>query len=230
MLPMTDYHKAPAKETNPYGQGMHHAELMRRLKLISPNIQAPLPEHYPGWFPGKEHGLTCLWLGTPSSPTSKKICAFKLGTIPEFTITDKKGNLIHKGWRAIFAKLIRARVTTKRDLERVFAISLDRNKKTGDGTCLHCSRAGKTVRSAGGADGLCVVHSRIQKICAKAQEDRKEQRWLNSLSPDKLADLSRPRLRLDLGSGKTPKSSEKDRLVGVRKSRALSPESTGSRL
>lgn len=201
MLPFTDLHQAPAKYPNPWGRGMHHTEMMKRLKLLNANINAPLPEHYPGWFPGKEHGITCLWIGEPSLPTSRKICAFTLGAIPEFTIKDENGNLQQKGWRAIFAKLIRARAVKKRDLERVFSVTLDRNMKQSDGTCWHCARAGKSVRSDGGKDGLCKLHDRIMKICARAKEHKKERIWKRSLSPGTLEKLSRPRTMLDLASG-----------------------------
>jgi hypothetical protein len=185
---------------------MHHTVLYRRLKTIIPNLYMPMPETYPGWFPGKESGITCIWIGDPANETAKKkVCAITLGVIPEFTIKGKDGSLQQKGWRAVFARLIRARACTKADLERAFLVNLDRSRK-GDGMCSHCARAGKQVKSDGGAAGLCRLHNRIQRIVSKALEDKKEARWLSTLSPERKrqAQLGRKATSslvvLDLGS------------------------------
>lgn len=207
MLPHTDAHQAPADITNPYGAGMHHSEMMKRLKVINPALQAPLPEHYPGWFPGKESGVTCLWLGTPSAPTSKKICAFTLGVIPEFTIKEKNGMLKQKGWRAIFAKLIKAKVATRHQIEAAFLVNLDRDERRGDGLCLHCARAGKRVKAIG-ADRLCQLHHMVNQFSLKASEDKKERKWLASLSPEKRAAQSTSsRVVVDLRCSPSPTNS-----------------------
>jgi hypothetical protein len=225
LIPHTDAHQAPAGVTNPYEQGMHHSELMRHLKNLNANIHAPLPDRYPGWFPGKEVGITCLWLGTPSAPGSRKVCAFSLGVIPQWTVKGPKGQMRKKGWRAIFARLIKVKAATKHDLEREFLVSLDPGDKKGDGLCLHCARAGKSVRATG-SGRLCKIHTRIQQIVSKAMEKKKEARWLATLSPEKrlmnqpgrissrvTLDIASSPARMDTRSPKGPLTERQSRLI-----------------
>lgn len=229
MIPHTDAHQAPADIVNPYEGGMHHRELMKHLKALNKNINAPLPEHYPGYFPGKEHGVTCLWLGEPSAPGSRKVCAFTLGVIPQWTVKDKNGNLKQKGWRAIFARLIRARAVTRRDLERQFLVNLTRSETKGDGLCLHCARAGKRKKAVG-ADRLCNLHHRIQLICRKAAEDKKEQKWLSTLSPERKAKAltSSPVERVFLSTpSRTATSSSAALRQGRKSTSILTQDATG---
>lgn len=149
--------------TSPYdadsivGHELSASMIIAGLRRINPNIVVPLPEHYDHYYPLKHAGITCLWLGRPGE--GKKITAFKLGPVPEFSQLDSNGMLICKGWRAVFEKVIKARAATKLQIERMFNVNLSTD--SGDQSCIECRKQGK-IRKA-------LINNRC-KSCEKQRE------------------------------------------------------------
>ena len=171
---------APANETNPFGAGMLSSDLIRGLKILNPNLVIPEPDSYREWYPGKDQGMTCIWIGAPSAPGSKKVCAMHLGMIPEWAQIGPDKVMIARGWRDILDRCIRCGVMTKAAAERVFKVDL-----TIDGydtLCRTCRLDG--LRSpADGKSGLCLAHRGAQENVARQSENRAESAW-NSDHPN----------------------------------------------
>lgn len=192
LLPKTYLLTAPMDVENAFGRGLHHADLVKRLIALNRRLDIPLPEACPWWYPGKKAGMTSIWVGEAFKATSKKICAFHLGEIPEFTQIDDEGNIIRRGWRAILQKVIKSRAITKAAAEKAFAVTLDYDGF--DGACVRCRREG-TVRAGSPKDGLCAFHSEIEMVSVSAQETKKEKAWLRQQSPDRVQKYASPPLR-----------------------------------
>ncbi len=150
-LPNTYLCTAPTDLKDTVGAEMLSDDIVRGLRQINANIVVPLPEHYEHYYPLKNAGITCLWLGRPGE--GKKITAFKLGPVPEFTQTNSEGGLICKGWRAVFEKVVKAGAATALQIESKFNISLatDGNDKS----CIVCRKQGKIKRAASTRTLLC---------------------------------------------------------------------------
>lgn len=174
MLPNTYMLGAPTDADNPFGNPMSATDLLKGLRMCNVNLHAPLPDAYGTWFPGKSAGMTSLWLGQPSMPESKKICAFHLGIIPEFTQVGPDGEILRRGWRAVLRKAIGARAVTKRAVNRVFKIDIDTDGD--DPSCTHCRIEGRLTK-ADSAGNLCSLHANVKKDAARMVEARKESEW-----------------------------------------------------
>ena len=158
-LPNTYLLTCPDKDVNQLGTAMSSHDMVKGLRRLNPTIVVPEPNAY-GWYPGKAAGMTCLWYGKPSCPGSKKVCAFHLGTIPEFTQIAPGGDIIVKGWREIFKRVIDRTPITATRLEREFRVSLS---TTNDLTlCVQCMKEGIREVHNGGARGLCDMHDSVK--------------------------------------------------------------------
>lgn len=170
----------PEGVTDPYGTGIHHSDFARKLRLLNKRLQMPTPDQWgENYYPGREHGITTVWLGTPQAPGSKKITAVTMGQIPEWTVMDAQGNVVQKGWRAILSKCIKARCFTQQAAERLFNTSLEVSGRSN--LCDQCAAEGKR-RLATSASKLCDTHDGIRKETKRAQEAGKERKWLLSQS------------------------------------------------
>ena len=177
MLPNTYMLGAPTDADNPFGEPLSAHALLKGLRLCNVNLHAPLPDAYDTWFPGKAQGMTALWLGQPSTPGSKKICAFHLGIMPEFTQIGPDGEILRRGWRSVLRKVITARAATKRTVNRVFKIDIDTDGE--DPSCSRCRMEGRTTK-ADSAGNLCTLHANVKKDALRMAEARKEMEWLQS--------------------------------------------------
>ena len=175
MLPRNYLLTAPLDAATAFGVGMQHDVLVKGLRECNLNVSVPLPDSYPHWYPGKANGQTTIWIGPPFEATSRKVCAFHIGEIPEFTQVDDKGNIIRRGWRAILEKCIKAGVASKRRIESKFSVILD--YAGPDRACWKCRMSGK-IRRATCPGPLCDLHSEVQKTANKAVELKKEKAWL----------------------------------------------------
>lgn len=149
-VPNTYLYTAPIKLANAVGREILSGDIIKGLRRINANLCTPLPEHYEHYYPLQRAGITCLWLGRPG--VGNKITAFRLGPVPEFTQLDRAGNLLCKGWRAIFYKVIRSRAATKKQVEAQFAVDL--SVVGVDKSCTQCRRQG-VVKLSVGANHLC---------------------------------------------------------------------------
>lgn len=177
-LPKTRLLVAPSDALDPFGNGMHSSDLLKGLRRISLNFNMPLPEHYSHWYPGAVFDMTTLWYGRPHDKDSKKICAIKLGVIPEFTQVDSDGYIIDYGWRALLRRCVRAKVATKYAIERQFSISLDEDAVDPD--CPQCLQDGIRGVKAEHKSGMCDTHETVRINVAEHKEHQDEQEWLKS--------------------------------------------------
>lgn len=177
-LPNTALLVAPSDMTDPFGAGMHSTILLAGLRRLNNNITAPLPEHYTHWYPGAAYDMTTLWVGKPHSPEGKKICALRLGVLPEFTQVDSDGYIIDKGWRAILRKCVRCRAVTKHAVERQFKIDLDSDGRDPD--CPGCIQLGHRGVKGEHASGLCDTHEYARLAVLQARELKAEAAWNKS--------------------------------------------------
>lgn len=176
---------APTKQmSNPFGQTLMSADIIKGLRRINSNIVVPLPEHYNHWYPYQKEGATCLWLGRPGE--GQKITAFHLGAVPEWTLVGKDpgakdARILKKGWRAIFDRVIKSRAASRRQIEREFRVSLVYQGK--ERICPRCFKEG--VRRASDSAGLlCYSHERARKSAMRMREQKKEAAW-NAAHPAK---------------------------------------------
>ena len=174
-LPNTYLLGAPSDARNPFGEGMLSSDIIRGLKQANGNVVVPLPEHYERWYPGKKGGITCVWVGPPGAPTSVKVCALRLGMVPEFTQLDAAGDIIDLGWRAVLEKAIRARVASRRRLERIFKVNLNHDGKDKD--CAWCRKEGVVGVTASHGSGLCDIHEDVRLNVAGVRPIRDEWQW-----------------------------------------------------
>jgi hypothetical protein len=167
MLPNTPLMVAPSDADNLFGRAMSSSEIIEGLKELNPYIWAD--QSYPGglWWPGgKTDKQTALWF------KKQKITAITAGPVPEFTQQYSNGNIMAKGWRAIFSKAIKSKAVTKQAIEQKFNVILDVDGDLSDGTCPHCRRMGKTTKSTS-AKGLCDFHCGVQRNVAKGMKLKK---------------------------------------------------------
>jgi hypothetical protein len=119
--------------------------------------------------------VTTLWFGDqPGGPTAKKITAYTPGPIPEWTQIGPFGDIIAKGWRAIFYKVVRSGAATRAQIEKEFNVSLavlGRERRL----CPRCMReSGARRPTNGGARGLCDFHDDVVRDAAAIQRKRAE--------------------------------------------------------
>ena len=153
---------APAGEHNPFGQTIQSDELVRGLRCINPQIRAWEEHSNSVWYPGKGR-INCLWLGDPGGK-GKKIAAYPLGPVPEFTqIAPNSDEVLLMGWRQIFEDVIASGACSQAAIERQFKVDLTIDGK--DLACDQCRRFG-TVRKAD-VDGLCRAHWSAREIAQR---------------------------------------------------------------
>ena len=157
-VPATYLCTSPHDLENTVGAEILSDDLVRGLRQINSNLCVPLPEHYEFYYPLQRAGITCLWLGKPGE--GRKITAFRLGPVPEFTQLTSEGGLLCKGWRAVFEKVVAAHAATKAQIEAKFQISL--NRSGNDASCGWCRRDGK-IKRATSASGLCTPCDSLRK-------------------------------------------------------------------
>ncbi len=182
MLPKTYLMTAPKEVAqNPFGETLLSDDLIRGLRRCNPNIVMPLPDHYTGWYPGKDRenpvdskkGATCIWLGQPckgdgcpclkgGACTGRKITGTTLGAIPEWTQIHPDGTVLAVGWRHIFEKVVKAGATSKARLEQEFKIVLDVGPPE-QGVCPVCRRVGKQTKGYGKLN-LCRRHDVMRRV------------------------------------------------------------------
>jgi hypothetical protein len=177
-LPKTYLLAAPSDAVNPLGTTMLWTDLVNGIRRINNNVVIPMPEHFARWYPGQSAGMTCLWLGPVG--TGRKITAFHLGAVPEFTQVAPGGDIIAKGWRAVFAACVRARACTRRRIEREFKVSLEVDGK--DRLCAPCFRNGDRT-AVPQAGQICSMHSQIAREVVKARELKDEAQHLSEHGP-----------------------------------------------
>lgn len=174
MLPKTYLMVSPDKD-DPLGRTISSSDLVRGLMEANPSFIIPTPDQFPGWYPGKAAGMTCIWLGMPSAPGSRKICGFHLGPVPEFTQIAPEGTILRRGWRAIFERVIKSGFVTKAKLERVFRVNLEYDGKAP--WCQSCARKSMWVKAVA-ASGLCQVHENARLSVKQRREVRGEEKYL----------------------------------------------------
>jgi hypothetical protein len=175
-VPNTPLMVAPSDAPDLLGRIIPSSEIIRGLIKLNPRIFCPDIDdnnHINGW-----HGVTSLWLGTPSGNDPRKtaarpICGIRLGAIPEWTQINSEGILITKGWRAIFDKVIRSGAATRTQLEVAFGVTLVYEDAAAP-LCAKCIVTGEREVSNGGKRGYCETHDQIYATAARAKASAPE--------------------------------------------------------
>lgn len=167
--PRTYMYVAPGGSTSRFGQSILSSTLIAGLQRLDSRLQIPMPSSIPHWYPGKDVGQTCIWLGEPSKPKSIKVCAFHLGAVPEYTQVAENGMIMARGWRSIFEQVMRRTAITRTALEREFRVRLEHDGT--DGYCAKCAKVGHRVK-ADSARNLCSVHAAAQQAAVKSVAGR----------------------------------------------------------
>jgi len=164
-LPRTYLMTVPEGERNPFGKEILSDDLVRGLRRINPAIRVWEQHASDIWYPGKGR-VSCIWLGEPGGANSKKIAAFPLGPIPEFTqIAPDSDEIMLMGWRQIFEDVIASGAASRGAIERQFKVGLIIDQQ--DSACDQCRRFG-TVREAM-QDGLCRAHWSAREIAKRVR-------------------------------------------------------------
>ena len=187
MIPRAAVMCAPDRAFDQLGTGMPSTDLIRGIKMLNARVVIPEPDHYREWYPGKKSGQTCIWIGPPGLATSKKICAFHLGMIPEWTQIAPcnlctmlgtrcahAGTMMARGWRSILDLCIRRRVASRAAIERTFRVSMNIGGK--DTLCRICRKDGLRSPVDGKAD-VCEVHRNAQAHLQMSRERKKAAAW-----------------------------------------------------
>lgn len=154
---------------------MSSSDLIKGLKMCNRNVTVPEPAHYEsmGWhYPGMKDGQTSIWLGRPPTREDaasvditlqmhqrrkrthgRKVCAFHLGWVPEWTQLSPEGTVIRRGVRDILERFIKAGGASRQRVERIFKTYLDYDGD--DGSCVKCRRRGKRVPYTSSHTKLC---------------------------------------------------------------------------
>lgn len=161
-LPRTYLMTVPDGCTNPFGQSIQSDELVRGLRALCPRLRVWEEQSSGVWYPGK--GMTnCLWIDEPGG-RGRKITAYPLGPVPEFTqLAPDSDEIMLLGWREIFEDVIKSGVISRAAIERQFKVDLTIDQK--DLKCEQCRRFG-TVREAE-VDGLCRAHWSAREIARR---------------------------------------------------------------
>ncbi len=181
LLPKTSLLQAPFDMKNTFGEGMTSDDLIKGLRIANPSISVPVPDAY-GWYPGKALGMTSIWCGPPSEAGGRKICAFHLGMVPEFTQVDSEGELTRRGWRSIFQKVLRLKVISKARLEQVFKVNLSVGGK--EKACSKC-REENIINSNIKTSGLCDSHNAISEAVKLSKRIKAEAPLVEKYFKDK---------------------------------------------
>lgn len=173
-VPSTYLHTAPSGSgDDSLGNAIDANVMLRKLKALNPRIsfqQRLVTSEYNG----ESIGSTCMWVGEPGG-VSRKVTAFNMGQIPEFTLLAPDGHIVLKGWRAIFERVIRVAGVKRADIERAFGVTLEAGER--DRVCQQCIRESGKVVKVTGADLLCNFHLGVkQNVCSvlDAQEETRD--------------------------------------------------------
>jgi hypothetical protein len=165
---------APSDSSNDtFGNPIDAAVLIRKLRLLNPRIHV-WQQFGDQQYPGKETGGTCMWVGEPGG-TSRKITAFNMGNIPEFTVLAPDGHIIVKGWRAIFDRVVRVAKIPQATIERTFGVSLEAGEQ--DRVCNQCIRAHGKIVKVTGKDNLCNFHLGVRRASSRMLDFKGEQKY-----------------------------------------------------
>ena len=93
------------------------------------------------------------------------------GPVPEWTQLDEKGEIITRGWRDLFKKVVRSGVARALDIEKAFGVDLG-----VDGEDSHCSwcRKGNKFVKATSSSGYCDMHERVRLQVEHARQVKQE--------------------------------------------------------
>lgn len=174
-VPRTYLFVAPQGCPDPVGRAIHSTTLIRGLMRL--NKRVSVWEQYPDslWYPGKQTGKTCLWLGPAGcdeTTPSIKISAIQPGPVPEFTQVGIDGKILMKGWRTILEKAIKAGVATRPQIEQLFKVDLTIWGE--DLLCKPCAKMGRRRSHNGGKRKLCRWHENLVEAAEGIAEARRE--------------------------------------------------------
>ena len=164
MVPSTYLLTSPDME-NAVGRTMMFSTLRAGLQKANPRITIPSPREF-SMATGFD-GLTAIWSAPPprtGDPPNGSflITSVRAGVIPEWTTIRPDGTVQSKGWRAIFEKIIRARVVSQARLEYIFNVQLDSDRNHKQRWCPRCLKGGRWARSTG-KKGLCDTHAWVEQ-------------------------------------------------------------------
>ena len=149
---------------------MSSDDLVRGLRRI--NNRLVVPDAQDKYRTNTFKGITALYLGPPGQKGGKKICAFHLGSVPEWTLLDADGMMITRGWRAVFWKVIKSGAVRQASIEREFKVSLD--YVTDTTLCKGCVREGSRNEHNGGVRKMCNFHDDLHGSIAAGKKDAPE--------------------------------------------------------
>ncbi len=175
-IPHTPILCAPSDAIDTLGVTWLSADLIKGLQRINRDVFVPMPSAAPWSYPGKDFGHTCIYIGQPDAPKTRKVCAFHLGAIPEWTQIDPTGRIIVRGWRSILERCIKAGVGTRAQIERTFRISMQLGKPE-EKWCFMCKRNDLKIRSTGGKSGMCESHEDAALHAGILHDRKNEQRY-----------------------------------------------------
>ncbi len=192
--PSTYLHTAPSGTSqDSLGNAIDAREMIKKLQKLNSAISFQ-QQFGDVWYPGKANGGTCMWIGEPGG-VSRKVTAFNMGMIPEFTVLAGDGNIILKGWRAIFERVIRIAHVKRADIERAFSITLEAGEE--DRVCQQCIRSNGRVVKVYGKDLLCNFHLGVRRIVTTELDRQGEvtyQRKIQGRAPTESVDMPESKL------------------------------------
>ena len=152
------------------GQPMTSHNLITGLRRCNNNLV--VPDAQDRYRTQMFKGITALWLGPPGQKSGRKICAFHLGQVPEWTLVDEGGMMITRGWRAVFWKVLKAGACRQADIEREFGVNLD--YVTDTTLCKDCVREGDREPNNGGVMNRCNFHDNLHSGIKQGKKDAPE--------------------------------------------------------
>jgi len=177
-VPDTYLLTVPDIKVDPFGRCISSTEMVRKLKKINPLILCADTFSSSTWYPGKSLGGTCLWYGGIGG-TNRKITAFRHGPIPEWTQLDEKGEIITRGWRDIFKRVVGSKSARALDIEKSFGIDLGVDGL--DSFCSWCRKSNKKIKATS-ASGYCDMHERVRLTVEKARQFKQERLYQRRIS------------------------------------------------
>jgi len=169
-VPDTYLLTVPDIKDDPFGRCISSTEMVRKLKKINPLILCADQFSSDVWYPGKSLGGTCLWYGEIGGK-KRKICAIRHGPIPEWTQLDEKGEIITRGWRDLFKRVVKYGKVSQHDIESSFGVSLAIGE--ADTFCSWCRKGNKFVKATC-ASGYCDMHDRVRLQVEHARQVKQE--------------------------------------------------------
>jgi len=159
----------PDIKDDPFGRCIASTEIVMGLKRINPLILASDQFSSSIWYPGKSLGMFSLWNGKIGG--RKKIVTMRHGPVPEWTQLDDKGEMITRGWRDLFKRVVRSGVTRALDIEKAFGVDLGVDGE--DSYCSWCRKGNKFIKATS-ASGYCDMHERVRLQVEHARQVKQE--------------------------------------------------------